>query len=134
MKLGFICPNVLGHLKPMTALGRQLQARDHDVVFLYSSGTAGLDALVLDTVQFYAELGAIQLAMPYVHVSNALHFDYTGYTPLCLYGWPHQTTPAALARNREGVAKFTRTLGRKVNHYAVITQSVPRNVMSRTSN
>jgi MGT family glycosyltransferase len=150
----------------MTALGRQLQARDHDVVFLYSSGTAGLpfvpgpekdhilenipeaskmqgddslefgirillaqtetilkslpaivqahgiDALVLDTVQFYAELGAIQLAMPYIHISNALHFDYTGYTPLSLYGWPHQTTPAALARNREGVAKFTRTLGR----------------------
>ena len=166
MKLGFICPNVPGHLNPMTALGRQLQARDHDVVFLYSSGTAGLpfvpgpekdhilenipeaskmqgddslefgirillaqtetilkslpgivqahgiDALVLDTVQFYAELGAIQLAMPYIHISNALHFDYTGYTPLSLYGWPHQTTPAALARNREGVAKFTRTLGR----------------------
>ena len=52
MKLGFICPNVPGHLNPMTAPGRQLQARDHDVVFLYSSGTAGLDALVLDTVQF----------------------------------------------------------------------------------
>jgi zeaxanthin glucosyltransferase len=67
----------------------------------------GIDALVLDTVQFYAELGAIQLAMPYIHISNALHFDYTGYTPLSLYGWPHQTTPAALARNREGVAKFT---------------------------
>ena len=64
MKLGFVCPNVPGHLNPMTALGRQLQARDHDVVFLYSLGTAGLDALVLDTVQFYAELGAIQLAMP----------------------------------------------------------------------
>jgi Glycosyl transferases, related to UDP-glucuronosyltransferase len=35
MKLGFICPNVPGHLNPMTALGRQLQARNHDVVFLY---------------------------------------------------------------------------------------------------
>jgi zeaxanthin glucosyltransferase len=72
--------------------------------------TTGVDALVLDSVQFYAELGAMQLGIPYIHVSAALHFDYSGHTPLCLYGWPHQTTPAALARNREGVAKFTEML------------------------
>jgi zeaxanthin glucosyltransferase len=42
MKLGFICPNVPGHLNPMTALARRLQARHHDVVFLYSSEVAGL--------------------------------------------------------------------------------------------
>jgi MGT family glycosyltransferase len=164
MKLGFISLNVPGHLNPMTALARQLQSRNHDVVFLYSSDAAGLpfvpadekdhinenrpavskmqgedalqfsvrmvlaqtemivkslpatvmatgvDALLIDTVQFYAELGAIQLDMPYIHVSNALHFDYSGYTPLCIYGWPHQTTPTALARNREGVVRFTKLL------------------------
>jgi zeaxanthin glucosyltransferase len=164
MKLGFICLNVPGHLNPMTALARELQARNHDVVFLYSSGAAGLpfvpaaekdhinegrpavskmqgedalqfslrmvlaqtetvlkslpatlratgvDALVIDTVQLYAELGAIHLNIPYIHVSNALHFDYSGYTPLCLYDWPHQTTPAALARNRDGVARFAKML------------------------
>jgi zeaxanthin glucosyltransferase len=164
MKLGFICLNVPGHLNPMTALARQLQARNHDVVFLYSSGAAGLpfvpaddkdhinesrpevsklqgedalqfsvgrlmaqtemilkslpatveatgvDALLIDTIQFYAELGAIRLGMPYVHVSNALHLDYSGCTPLCTYGWPHQTTAAALARNREGVTKFVKML------------------------
>jgi zeaxanthin glucosyltransferase len=164
MKLGFICPNVPGHLNPMTALARQFQVRNHDVVFLYSSGAAGLpfvpspekdhvnenvpevsklqgdnavefslrilaaqtetilkslpaivqtngvDALVIDTVQFYAELGAMQLGMPYIHVSNALYFDYSGYTPLCLYGRPHRTTPQALARNREDVAKFAKML------------------------
>ena len=164
MKLGFICLNVPGHLNPMTALARELQARNHDVVFLYSSGAAGLpfvpaaekdhinegrpavskmqgedalqfslrmvlaqtetvlkslpatlratgvDALVIDTVQLYAELGAIHLNIPYIHVSNALHFDYSGYTPLGLYNWPHQITPAALARNREGVAKFAKML------------------------
>jgi zeaxanthin glucosyltransferase len=71
-----------------------------------------IDALVLDTIQFYAELGAMQLALPYIHVSSALHFDYTGYTPLSLYGWPHQATPEALARNREGVKKFAKLLGR----------------------
>jgi zeaxanthin glucosyltransferase len=164
MKLGFICPNMPGHLNPMTALARQLQERGHDVVFLYSSSASGLpcvpgpekdqinesrpeisklqgedalklglrlmmsqteailkslpaivqanrvDALLLDTIQFYAELGPMQLGMPYIHVSNALHLDYSGYTPLHVYGWLHETTPEALARNREGVAKFAKIL------------------------
>jgi UDP:flavonoid glycosyltransferase YjiC (YdhE family) len=39
MKLGFICLNLPGHLNPMTALARYLQDRNHDVVFLYSSGS-----------------------------------------------------------------------------------------------
>jgi zeaxanthin glucosyltransferase len=164
MKLGFIGLNLPGHLNPMTTLARHLQDRNHDVVFLYSSGAAGLpfvpgpekdhvnenipevskmqgedavqfavrvlltqteailkslptivqanrvDALVIDTFQFYAELGAIQLGTPYIHVSNALHFDFSGYTPVNFFDWPHQTTPSALARNREGVAKFAKML------------------------
>ena len=147
MKLGFICLDLQGHLNAMSSLALQLQARNHEVVLLYSSGAAGLpflrgpekdhinenlpeiskkqgedalqfsvralltqteailkslpaivkangiDALIIDTVQFYAELGAMQLGMPYVHVANAVHFDYSGYTPLCLYGWRHETTP-----------------------------------------
>jgi zeaxanthin glucosyltransferase len=52
----------------------------------------------------------MSLGLPYVHISNAPHFDYSGYTPLCLYDWPHETTPAAQARNREGVAKIARML------------------------
>ena len=32
MKIGFICPAVPGHFNPMSALARQLQARNHDVV------------------------------------------------------------------------------------------------------
>jgi zeaxanthin glucosyltransferase len=164
MKLGFLCPNIPGHLNPMTTLARHLQARNHEVVFLYSTTAAGLpfvpapekdhfnesiaemnklrggdasslamralmtemeailktlpamirangvDALLIDPGRFYAELGAMQLGMPYIHVSNALHLDYTGYTPLSLYGWPHLTTPEALTRNREGVAKFVKLL------------------------
>jgi len=42
MKLGFICVNGQGHINPMTALARQLQARNHEVVFLYSPEAAGL--------------------------------------------------------------------------------------------
>src|ERR1700745_2287246 len=49
----------------------------------------------------------MRLVMPYVQVSNGWHLDYSGYTPLCVYGWPHEKTPAALTRNREGVAKWT---------------------------
>ncbi len=70
----------------------------------------GIEALLIDAVQLYAELGAIELGLPYIHVSNALHFDFSGHTPLSFYDWPHQTTPAALARNREGVAKFANML------------------------
>src|SRR5215469_4516941 len=164
MKLGFICLDLPGHLNPMSSLALQLQARNHEVVFLYPSGAAGLpfvrgpekdhineirpeaskrqgedalqfslrgvlaqteailkslpaivqanriDALIIDTVQFYAELGAMQLGIPYVHVSNGVHHDYSGYTPLCMYGWPHDSTPVALARNQEGVAKWTNLL------------------------
>jgi zeaxanthin glucosyltransferase len=164
MKLGFICPNLPGHLNPMTALARQLQGRGHDVIFLYSSDAAGLpsipdpekdhfnenrrqaskmqgedalkfgmrmlmtqteaiwkslpaivqangvDAFLLDTVQFYVELGPMQLGMPYIHVSAALHRDYSGYTPPYLFDWPHETTPEALARNRKGVESFLKTL------------------------
>jgi len=161
MKFGFICPQVPGHLNAITALARHVQMRGHDVVFLYSSGAAGLpfipgeeeerviserraeiskkqgeealkfsmslimsqsesiikslptivqsnqiDALVIDCVHFYVELAAIQLGIPYIHVSAGMHFDYSGHTPLLMYGWPHETTAAALARNQDGVAKF----------------------------
>jgi zeaxanthin glucosyltransferase len=69
-----------------------------------------IDGVILDTVLFYIELAPIRLGVPYIHVSNALHFDYSGYAPLCMYDWPHETTPAALARNREGVANFLKIL------------------------
>ena len=164
MKFGFICPNVPGHLNPITTLARHLHMRNHDVVFLYSSGAAGLpfvpanekdvisehiaefskkqgedalrlgirvlvsqaesivkslpnivqsnqiDALVIDCANFYAELPAIQLGIPYIHVSAAMHFDYSGHTPLSRYGWPHETTAAGLARNQDGIAKFVQML------------------------
>ena len=42
MKLGFIFPNLPGHLNLMIALARQLQTRNHDVVLLYLAGAVGL--------------------------------------------------------------------------------------------
>jgi MGT family glycosyltransferase len=90
---------------------------------------AGIDALVLDPMQFFSELGALKLGLPYVSVAVAFYLDYSGYTPfgvgltdgdrrrlirtsrlLDAYGLPHETTPEAFARNRKGVAEFARVI------------------------
>jgi zeaxanthin glucosyltransferase len=148
MKIAFVALSAPGHLNPTTALARQLQSRNRDVIVIslpdaepyvraagleflpycenvYSPNStnevrrrmsklqgedalrftiealgglmevtlnslpaklaaAGVDAVVLDTYQFYIELIPMSLGLPYVHVSNALHFDYSGYTPLCV--------------------------------------------------
>jgi len=70
----------------------------------------GIDAVVLDNYDFYAAVVPIRLGMPYAVLSNALHFDYSGSTPLCVYGWAHENTPAAKERNRQGVSKFGQML------------------------
>jgi zeaxanthin glucosyltransferase len=70
---------------------------------------ARVDAIVLDQYQPYVELIPMHLQMPFVHVSNALHVDYTGRTPICFVDWPYATGADALARNAEGVRR-ARTL------------------------
>ena len=174
MKVGFISLSVPGHFNPMSAVARQLQSRNHDVVVLslpvmelfaraanlpfipfgekefpieHSSevvGTLsrlkgeealqftvsavaqvmkvkwrelpellssnGFDALVLDDYDFYSEVVPMYLGMPYAILANAFHFDYSGYTPLCVYGWAHENTAEARERNRQGVSKFTQML------------------------
>jgi zeaxanthin glucosyltransferase len=64
-----------------------------------------IDALVLDQVDYGLGLVPMHPGIPYVHVSNALHLDYSGNTPLATFDWPHETTPAASIRNQEGVRK-----------------------------
>ena len=66
----------------------------------------GIDAVVLDEAMFGLGVVPMHLGMPYAHISNALPFDLSGNTPLCVYPWPHETSREALARNREGVQKF----------------------------
>ena len=92
-----------------------------DLLFDYLPGILkkeGIDALVLDTYHFYMELVPIKLGMPFAHVSNAAHFDYSGNTPLCIYDWPHESTPEALARNRKGIADLMKIL-RRINSKAM---------------
>lgn len=67
---------------------------------------AEVDAVVVDTVLIYTELAPMSLGIPYAHVANALHFDYSGATPPCIYDWPHEATPAAFIRNLKGVELF----------------------------
>jgi zeaxanthin glucosyltransferase len=69
-----------------------------------------IDALVVDNYDFYGEIIPIRLGMPYAVVSNALHFDYSGYTPLCVYDWAYENKPEVIKRNRQGVSKFTQML------------------------
>src|SRR5260370_8186179 len=52
----------------------------------------------------------MSLGRQYIHVSVGLHRDYSGCTPPYFYDWPHETTPAALARNRKGVESFLEML------------------------
>ena len=51
----------------------------------------GVDALIIDPIQFYAELVPMKLGMPYIHAAVAMHCDYSGYTLFSIYGDPHQT-------------------------------------------
>jgi len=173
MKIGFICPNIPGHLNPMTALARRLQARNHEVVFLYSPSanglpsvpgdessdlnanrpemsklegetaiafyagvaakrtemifkslpkmveTTGIEALIIDPIQFYVELAAMKLRIPYINVATALYLDYFGYTPIGMFDWPHETTPEALVRNQAGLVKCARlTCNEGIKAYA----------------
>ena len=63
----------------------------------------GVEALVIDTIHTFLELVPMSLGMPYVQVWNVLNIDLSGATPPCFFSWPHESTPAALARNMEGV-------------------------------
>jgi MGT family glycosyltransferase len=66
----------------------------------------GIEGLIIDTAHHFVELVPMRLGMPYVHIWNILHIDRSGSSPACLFPWPYETTPEALARNVEGLKKF----------------------------
>ena len=158
MKIGFLSMPLTGHLHPMTALGRKMQARGHEVIFfglpdaarivhggpvwtlspwgrgvpvgttpaMYAHLAAlkgedvvrysfqemhpqraritleqlpeklvhrGIEALVIDTIHFLAELVPMSMGIPYAHIWNVLHIDSSGATPPCLFGWDYEARP-----------------------------------------
>lgn len=62
-----------------------------------------IDALILDEANLHLGVVPMHLGMPFVSFSSAITFDLTGDTPPCFFDWPHERTPEALARNREGL-------------------------------
>jgi zeaxanthin glucosyltransferase len=172
MKIGFLSMPLTGHLHPMTALGRKMQTRGHEVIFFglpdaarivhsagldfvpfgeeqYPVGTTPamyahlatlkgedvvrysfqemhpqraritleqlpekllhrpVEALVLDTIHFLAELVPMNMGIPYAHIWNVLHIDSSGATPPCLFDWDYEDTPVARARNMEAVNRMS---------------------------
>jgi zeaxanthin glucosyltransferase len=92
----------------VSAVAQVMKVRWRELPKLLSAN--GIDALVLDDYDFYSEVVPMYLGMPYAILANAFHFDYSGCTPLCVYGWAHENTPEARERNRQGVSKFTQML------------------------
>ena len=62
-----------------------------------------VEAMVIDIIHSFIELVPMSMGIPYAHIWNVLHVDFTGATPPCFFDWPHETTPEGLARNIEGV-------------------------------
>jgi len=71
----------------------------------------GVDAVVLDEASGALGLVPMRLKMPYVTVSNALPFDFTGETPLCTSALPYDSSPEGLARNREFLVQMAPFFG-----------------------
>jgi MGT family glycosyltransferase len=73
--------------------------------------TTGIEALVIDTIHFFVELVPLSMSMPYVHIWNVLHLDFSGATPACLFSYPLDTSPEGLNRNAVNLHKLGAILG-----------------------
>jgi MGT family glycosyltransferase len=73
--------------------------------------TAGVEALVIDTVHFFIELVPLSMSIPYVHIWNVLHVDFSGATPPCLFSCPLDSSPEGLNRNAENLRKLDALFG-----------------------
>jgi zeaxanthin glucosyltransferase len=101
----------------------------------------GIDALAIDTIHLFAELAAIRMNIPYVHVSNILHIDSTGATPPCSFSFPYEESAEARARNTAAVAELGELLFPVINvaieyaekHQLGIDWSVPGVTVSKTA-
>jgi MGT family glycosyltransferase len=73
--------------------------------------TTGVEALVIDTIHFFIELVPLSMSIPYVHIWNVLHLDFSGATPPSLFSPPLDTSPEGLKRNAENIQKMGAILG-----------------------
>ena len=73
--------------------------------------TTGVEALVIDTIHFFIELVPLSMSMPYVHIWNVLHLDFSGATPASVFSCPLDGSPEGLKRNAENLGKLGEVLG-----------------------
>lgn len=71
------------------------------------------DALVLDATSRGLNLVAMHLQVPFIQVSNAMHFDFSGRTPLCLVDTPYRPGQFGFVRNLLTIKAFM-LMGRPV--------------------
>ena len=64
---------------------------------------ARIDGLVIDTAYFFIQLVSIKLDVPFVQIWNVLPRDSSGTTPPSSFSWQLESTPEALAKNKEGL-------------------------------
>jgi zeaxanthin glucosyltransferase len=67
----------------------------------------GVEAVVFDAAHVFLQLVPMSLGIPYIQVWNNLHLDFSGAVPPTIFGWPHETSAEARARNLEGVKIMT---------------------------
>ncbi len=73
--------------------------------------TTGVEALVIDTVHFFIELVPLSMSIPYMHIWNVLHLDFSGATPPSLFNGSLDTSPEGLNRNAVNLHKLGEILG-----------------------
>jgi len=73
--------------------------------------TTSVEAVVIDTIHFFIELVPLSMSIPYVHVWNVLHLDFSGATPASLFSCPLDTSPEGLNRNAVNLHKIGAILG-----------------------
>jgi MGT family glycosyltransferase len=73
--------------------------------------TTGVEAVVIDTVHFFIELVPLSMSLPYVHIWNVLHLDFSGATPPSLFSSPLDRSPEGLKRNAENLHQMGAILG-----------------------
>jgi MGT family glycosyltransferase len=73
--------------------------------------TTEVEALVIDTIHFFIELVPLSMSIPYVHIWNVLHLDFSGATPPSLFSSPLDTSPEGLNRNAANIQKMGAILG-----------------------
>ena len=73
--------------------------------------TTGVEAVVIDTIHFFMELVPLGMSIPYIHIWNVLHLDFSGATPASLFSDPLDTSPEGLHRNAANLHKMGAILG-----------------------